>query len=102
MKFKHNVKPLSANKMYWRGKRRKTTEYLHYQNEIRDELMGVEWPFGTDKVKFNICVGFSNRGADLDNAIKPFMDTYQSVFEDFNDNKVYILHMDKDLSLIHI
>ena len=59
--------------------------------------MGSEWPFGTDKVKFSIRVGFSNRGADLDNTIKPFMDTYQSIFEDFNDNKVYELIMEKDI-----
>lgn len=41
--------------------------------------------------------GLSNRGADIDNVIKPLLDTYQNVFEEFNDNKVYYLEMHKDI-----
>ena len=92
-----NVKPLSANKMYWRGKRVKTKEYLDYQNEIRDELMGVDWPFGSDMVTFDITAAFSNRGADLDNIMKPLFDTYQNIFDDFNDNKVYRIDAKKEI-----
>ena len=86
------VKPLSANKMYYRGKRSKTKEYLDYQHEIRDELIGVGWPFEDKPVSLKLNVGLSNRAADLDNVLKPLLDTLQSIFEEFNDNKVY--HID--------
>ena len=86
-----SIKPLSANKMWNRkGKTTfKSADYLQYQNDIRDELIGTDWPFGSGQVSFNITAGLSNRGADLDNVIKPILDTYQGVYEDFNDNKVY-------------
>ena len=76
--------------MYWRGKRRKTAEYTAYQNEIRDEIMGIEWPFGDNQLNVITAISYSNRAADLDNAVKPLFDTLQAVFEDFNDNKVYL------------
>lgn len=76
--------------MYLRN-RHKTAAYKNYQMEIRDELMGVEWPFGTNPVKFDIDAGFSTRAADIDNILKPLLDTFQSIYEDFNDNKVYEL-----------
>ena len=59
LKIELQVKPLSANKMYWRGKRSKTSEYLAYQNEIRDELMGTTWPFGDSPLHFDFGVGLS-------------------------------------------
>jgi len=83
------------------GRRGKTTfktpEYLSYQNEIRDEMMGTEWIFGTSQVAFEITVGLSNRGADIDNILKPLLDTYQGIFESFNDNKVYHLDVTKTI-----
>lgn len=75
----------------------KSAEYLAYQNEIRDELMGVDWPFGKDEVIFLVQAGLSNRGADIDNVIKPLLDTFQSLYEDFNDNKVYGVYLMKDI-----
>lgn len=75
----------------------KSAEYLAYQNEIRDELMGVDWPFGKEQVFFSVVAGVSNRGADIDNVIKPLLDTFQSMYEDFNDNKVYAVHLVKDI-----
>ena len=83
--------------MYWRGKRVKTSQYLAYQNEVRDLMMDVSWPFGTDMVKFWIKAGFSARQADLDNILKPLFDTFQNVFDDFNDNKVYLIEAHKDI-----
>lgn len=59
--------------------------------------MGEEWPFGKDEVIFLVVAGLSNRGADLDNVIKPLLDTFQSLFEDFNDNKVYGVYLMKDI-----
>ena len=83
--------------MYWRGKRVKTKTYLDYQNEVRDEMMGVEWPFGSGPVSFWIKAGLSARQADLDNLLKPLFDTFQNVFDDFNDNKVYYIEAYKDI-----
>ena len=88
------VKPLSANVMYLRN-RHKTAAYKNYQMEIRDELMGIDWPFGNTPVKFDIDAGFSTRAADIDNVLKPLLDTFQSIYDDFNDNKVYELQATK-------
>ena len=63
--------------------------------EIRDELMGIDWPFGNTPVKFDIDAGFSTRAADIDNVLKPLLDTFQSIYDDFNDNKVYELQATK-------
>lgn len=83
------------------GKKGKTTfktpEYLAYQNEIRDDMIMEEWPFGDSLVQFTIDVGLSNRGADIDNVLKPLLDTYQGMFEDFNDNKVYRIEVEKNI-----
>ena len=93
------IKPLSANKMFGaRGKRTfKSPEYVTYQNEIRDDLMGTDWPFDVDQVSFTVNAGLSNRGADIDNVIKPILDTYQGIFEKFNDNKVYYVELHKEI-----
>lgn len=81
--------------MTYRNKAIKQRQYIDYQNELRDEIRGVEWPFGDDQVEFYIVAGFSNRAADLDNVIKPLFDTYQGIFEEFNDNKVYYTELYK-------
>ena len=73
----------------------KSADYLQYQNDIRDQLIGTDWPFGSGQVSFNIIAGLSNRGADLDNVIKTILDTYQGVYDDFNDNKVYNIELEK-------
>jgi Holliday junction resolvase RusA-like endonuclease len=73
----------------------KSADYLQYQNDIRDQLIGTDWPFGSGQVSFNITAGVSNRGSDLDNVIKPILDTYQGVYEEFNDNKVYNIELEK-------
>ena len=90
------LKPLSANKMFYRNKN-KTVEYRRYQEEMRDYMMGMVWDFGKDPVAFEVTAGFSNRAADLDNIIKPILDTFQNIFDDFNDNRVYKIKLDKDI-----
>tara|TARA_R100001463_G_scaffold25548_4_gene60424 strand:- start:782 stop:1117 length:336 start_codon:yes stop_codon:yes gene_type:complete len=66
---------------------------------LRDELQGVEWPFeDSDFLEFEIIAGVSNRMADLDNVVKPLLDTYQGIFEKFNDNKVYHITLDKHIT----
>ena len=63
--------------------------YVEFQNSVRDEMMGVVWPFGLDPLILKVTAGFSSRGGDLDNILKPLLDTYQGIFKDFNDNKIY-------------
>ena len=82
--------------MFYRNKN-KTAEYRSYQEEVRDEMMGVEWPYADTPVTFKIKVGLSSKAADLDNVIKPLLDTFQSIYEDFNDNKVYRIEAEKEI-----
>ena len=101
MTFKHtfHIKPVSANDMFAsQGRRRfKSNKYRAYQHHIQNELRDVEWPFESNQLIVSVDAGVSNRGADVDNVIKPILDTYQSVFDAFNDNKVYrIAHRAKD------
>ena len=91
------VKPLSANKMSGRNKSYQTPEYKAYQQEIRDELEGIEWPFKDNPVSFHVEAGFSARQADLDNIIKPLLDTFQRIYDEFNDNKVYYVELNKKI-----
>ena len=85
--------------MTYRNKAIKQIKYIQYQNELRDELQGVEWPFeDSDFLEFEIIAGVSNRMADLDNVVKPLLDTYQGIFEKFNDNKVYHITLDKHIT----
>ena len=96
MELRLNVKPLSANKMFYRNKN-KTVEYRAYQEEVRDEMMGVEWPFGAAPVTFVIKVGLSSKVADLDNVLKPLFDTWQTIYDDFNDKMVFRIEAEKEL-----
>ena len=65
-------------------------------------MMETNWPFGAHMVGFKVLAGVSNRNSDLDNLLKPFFDTFQSVFtvdgkKQFNDNKVYHIEMRKEI-----
>ena len=85
--------------MTYRNKAIKQIKYVNYQNELRDELKGVEWPFEPSQLlEFEIIAGESNKAADLDNIVKPLLDTYQGIFEEFNDNKVYHIKLYKQLT----
>lgn len=59
--------------------------------------MGTPWPFSNEEVIVLATAGLSNRGADIDNVIKPLLDTLQCIYEDFNDNKVYGIYLIKDI-----
>lgn len=60
-------------------------------------MMAAVWPFSDNQVEFIVEAGLSNRGADLDNVLKPLLDTYQGIFEEFNDNKVYRIKVTKKI-----
>ena len=89
------VKPFSANAMFVRkGKTTyKTAKYKQFQEDVYECLMGVEWPFEDKPVKFLVYAGMSSKAADLDNIIKPLLDTYQNIYEEFNDKKVQAIFL---------
>ena len=74
----------------------KTADYKRFQEEVASMLMGQEWPFETKPVLFIVYAGLSNRASDLDNIIKPLLDTYQNIFEEFNDKTVQGIILQRD------
>jgi len=81
--------------MTGRNKTYKTAAYKKYQEEIYNELKGVSWPLKDHPCSFYVEAGLSNRAADIDNVIKPLLDTFQHIYEEFNDNKVYYVELQK-------
>ena len=92
------IKPLSANKMFVRKGRTtyKTADYKRFQEGMATILMGEEWPYGNSPVHFIVYAGLSNKASDLDNIIKPLLDTYQNIFEEFNDKTVQGIILQRD------
>ena len=85
------IKPLSVNEV-WQGKRYKTKAYKAYEKELAYRLPRIKIPDGN--IHLRLSFGFSNRGADLDNCVKPFVDILQKKYG-FNDNRIYKLTLIK-------
>lgn len=83
--MKINIKPLSSNDS-WKGRRFRTDEYKAYAQELKLKLKPMVIPDGELEIAFQF--GFSSRGSDWDNPIKPFQDII-SQFYGFNDNRIY-------------
>ena len=87
----------------FRRNKSKTAEYISYQEEFNHCVILEEktdkpvWPFSTEPVRFDIEVGLSSKLADLDNVLKPLFDTYQTIYEEFNDKTVYEIRATKTL-----
>jgi len=79
-----DIKPLSVNEA-WRGRRFKTPEYRKYERDILTLLRPLQVPEG--ELELYLKFGFSSRGSDFDNPIKPFVDCLQKKYG-FNDNKI--------------
>lgn len=95
---KFNVKPLSANKMFYRAKQL-TKEYRQFREFMYEEIpnRSKAWPFKEDDhLDFTVMVGLSSKLADVDNVIKPLLDTFQLLFE-FNDKYVYKVTIEKEI-----
>ena len=87
---------MSANNMFYRNKQ-KTVNYRHFQQEVSDVIGEDKWEHGDSEVMIVLEVGLSSKRADLDNTIKPLLDTLQYVFDGFDDNKVFRIEADKKL-----
>lgn len=86
-----NIKPLSINRAY-RGKRFQSSELKQYHRDLFYLLPKIDIPKG--KLKLEIEFGFSSKGSDADNCVKPFQDVLQDTYR-FNDNMIYELHVYK-------
>lgn len=92
--MKIKIKPLSSNQC-WVGKLRKTNEYRTYEEELFYLLPNnVKIPEGDLQVWY--VWGFSSRGSDYDNPIKPFQDILQNKYG-FNDNRIIRAIVDKHI-----
>lgn len=84
-------KPMSQNKAFL-GRKTKSKEYRVYEGNVMELLPALDVPEG--QLKLTLDVYYSNRAADIDNCLKPFIDILQKEYG-FNDNKIYKLDVEK-------
>ena len=88
------IKPLSVNEA-WQGRKTKTAKYRSYEKKLLLLLPKLQITDGAKTLKIN--VGFSSKGSDIDNVLKPFIDILQKKYK-FNDNQVYRLIIEKEIT----
>ena len=84
-----NIKPISINEMYVGkkdGTRFKAKKYTKWLIDVGYMLPKIQMPNAPYKITYEF--GFSSRGSDIDNHVKPFQDVLQKKYG-FNDNKIY-------------
>ena len=84
---KVKLKPLSVNKA-WQGRRFKTVDYSAYEFKMTNCLPNDLNVPKEGLLELNLVFGVSNKGSDIDNPIKPFLDILQKKY-DFNDSRIY-------------
>ena len=87
-----DIKPLSANEAFM-GRKRKTAKYRDYEIKLPRMLPELELP-ARGPLGLRVRVGYSNRAADIDNCLKPFIDILQKHYS-FNDNRIYFIEVTK-------
>lgn len=87
------LKPLSANKAF-QGRKVKTREYRHYEKTLIETLPDLEIPDG--ELELQLIVRYSSKLADVDNALKPFIDVLQKRYG-FNDRFIFKLTVIKEI-----
>jgi len=89
------LKPMSVNQC-WVGRKTPSPVFQKYRIDM-DRLIPEDYEVPTGEELFVFFrFGLSNRGNDLDNGCKPLLDGLQAKLG-FNDNKVYMIAMDKDI-----
>lgn len=94
---KLTIKPLSTNKAYCtprKVKRYASKEYKRFKRNLMLILPKIEVPEGN--LEIWIYIGVSNSGFDMFNAEKCFTDILQKKYG-FNDNKIFMGHMKKEV-----
>lgn len=87
------IKPLSVNSV-WKGKRYKTPAYKKYETATLFLLPSLKIPSGNLHITLEF--GFSSKGSDPDNPVKPFVDILSKRYG-FNDNRVYKYTIEKKI-----
>jgi len=88
------IKPLSVNDA-WQGKRFKTPKYKSWQKDLLILLPNLKIKFKGD-LKVDFVFGFSSKASDIDNPLKPLIDTLQKKYK-FNDNQIQELTVKKEI-----
>ena len=91
--YKICKKPLSVNEA-WKGTRYKTKVYNAYEKELLFTLPKIVMPPPPYEIYLHF--GFSNKKADIDNPVKPFLDIMQKRYN-FNDCEIYCLNLKKSI-----
>ena len=92
--MKIQLKPLSVNEA-WQGRRFKTDKYKKWQKDLLLMLPSLKIDFkGCLKVDF--VFGFSSCASDIDNPLKPLIDTLQKKYG-FDDKQIKELNVKKEL-----
>lgn len=91
--IKLKIKALSVNKV-WAGRRFKTKDYKEYEKAVLAILPKMKIPDGGLKLKIEF--GLSNKLADIDNGIKPFVDILQTKYK-FNDRWIMKMGVTKKI-----
>ena len=91
-KTRVKIKPLSVNEA-WKGKRYRSDSYKKYQIILSILLKWHRIPDG--KLTLVVRFGFSSKGSDIDNPLKPLIDCLQKKYM-FNDNRIYRLEVEKE------
>ncbi len=92
--MKIEIKPLSVNDA-WKGRRFKTNKYKKWQKDLLFILPKLKTEFNGD-LKASFVFGFSSSASDIDNPLKPLIDTLQKKYK-FNDNQIKELNVKKEV-----
>lgn len=97
--IKINQKPLSINAAHYRNKKM-TVAYRNYRTawQIHFDKAGYKKLPDDKSKKYSVSFvfGFSNRASDIDNPIKPALDTLQNLLG-FNDKQIFMLGAVKEI-----
>lgn len=88
-----NIKPLTVNQA-WQGKRFKTPLYKAWRKDMYLLLPKIKEVQG--KLKVSIIFGFSNKLSDIDNPLKPLLDSFKDKYK-IDDRNIYILEVSKEI-----
>lgn len=90
------IKPLSVNQAWRGGARYKTKEYLNYKKNLI--LLLPKNQINEDQeLELNILVGLSSKQSDVDNILKPFIDTLTDKYN-FNDKQIFKIKIEKTIT----
>lgn len=92
--MKIEIKPLSVNDA-WQGRRFKTGKYKAFEKQMLLMLPPLKINFKA-LLKIDVVFGFSSKGSDVDNGLKPTLDVLQKKYG-INDNRIYEINLKKEI-----